>query len=54
MRLNIFKENVIRIIEHNAKFDKGEVSYKMGINQFADKKSEEFRSGVLGYRPEKN
>lgn len=46
-RFEIFKVNVKRIIEHNDKFSKGEVGYSMGINQFADKKPEEYRPGVI-------
>ncbi|XP_031633396.1 uncharacterized protein LOC116347101 [Contarinia nasturtii] len=45
-RNEIFRANVKRIIEHNEKFDRNEVTYSMGINQFADKKPEEFRSGL--------
>ncbi|GAA57852.1 cathepsin L, partial [Clonorchis sinensis] len=36
-RLGIFTENFIRISEHNLLFEKGEVSYSMGINAFSDK-----------------
>lgn len=46
-RFEIFKANVQRIVEHNAKFERGEVTYTMGINQFADKKPGENRFGLL-------
>lgn len=46
-RFEIFKANVKRIVEHNEKFERGEVSYTMGINQFADKKPEENRFGLM-------
>lgn len=49
-RFEIFKENVKRIVEHNEKYERGETSYSMGINQFADKKPDEFHFG-LGKRP---
>lgn len=42
-RFEIFKTNLQRIVEHNDKYAKGEVTYSMGINQFTDKTSEEFR-----------
>lgn len=42
-RFEIFKVNVVRIIEHNDKFSRGEVTYSMGINQFTDKTPEEFK-----------
>nr|ABJ89815.1 putative cathepsin L preprotein [Clonorchis sinensis] len=40
-RLGIFTENFIRISEHNLLFEKGEVSYSMGINAFSDKTNSE-------------
>jgi len=45
MRMDIFKENVKKINEHNSKPG---VSYKMGINQFTDLTEAEFRSTYLG------
>ena len=35
-RMKIFKENIIRIAKHNERFDKGEVTFKVGINKHAD------------------
>lgn len=35
-RMKIFKENVIRINKHNARFENGEVTFKVGVNKFAD------------------
>lgn len=37
--MDIFLKNKKRIDEHNAKFEKGEVTYKMNLNNFADKVS---------------
>lgn len=50
-RFEIFKTNVKRIVEHNEKFERGEVTYSMGINQFADKKPGENRFGLMTSKP---
>lgn len=42
-------KNLQKIAEHNKKFDNGEKKYEMGINQFADMTSEEYRT-FLGYQ----
>ncbi|XP_074028382.1 cathepsin L-like proteinase isoform X1 [Leptinotarsa decemlineata] len=42
-RFGIFQNNLRTIEEHNAKYDKGEETYYMGVNQFADMTAEEFR-----------
>lgn len=52
-RFEIFKANVKRIVEHNEKFERGEVTYTMGINQFADRKPGENRFGLLSSKPTK-
>uniref|UniRef100_A0A6P7FUB9 Crustapain-like n=1 Tax=Diabrotica virgifera virgifera TaxID=50390 RepID=A0A6P7FUB9_DIAVI len=43
-RKGIFVNTLNKIKEHNAKFEKGEISYSLGINQFADLTHEEFQS----------
>lgn len=40
------------INEHNEKYDNGEESYTMGINQFADLSSEEFKQLLTYKKPE--
>lgn len=50
LRFAIFKSNIQKISEHNARFDKGEESYTLAINQFADLTSEEFIKMYLGYK----
>jgi hypothetical protein len=39
-RFNIFRENYLRMVEHNKKGS--EVSFKMGVNRFSDMTEEEF------------
>lgn len=46
-RKAVFEATLKRIYEHNALYDKGESTYTLGINQFADKKASEFKSGVI-------
>ncbi|KAL1131617.1 hypothetical protein AAG570_011231 [Ranatra chinensis] len=46
-RFDIFKENKKKIDEHNEKYEKGEVTWKMGLNAFSDLKPEEFK-GMMG------
>lgn len=42
-RFELFKSSVARILEHNEKFAKGEVTFTMGLNKFADMKPEEYK-----------
>jgi hypothetical protein len=48
-RFEIFRENVRKIEEHNAK----KLSYELGLNEFADMTSDEFFSTRLGFKPSK-
>lgn len=41
-------ENVKTMEEHNQKFEKGEVTWSMGINQFSDLTKEEFKNRHTG------
>lgn len=47
-RRAIFEANLNAINEHNEKFHKGEVSYKMGVNQFTDLTQAEFDALIQG------
>jgi len=47
-RLGIFKENLDKILEHNKKYEAGEVTWTQGLNQFADLTQEEFAKTHLG------
>lgn len=40
-RLAIYKESLAKIDDHNEKFKKGEVTWEMGVNHFADQTPEE-------------
>merc|ERR1711992_26690 len=46
-RRQVFESNLDFIEYHNAKFEKGLSSYKMGINQFTDMTYEEFSNMML-------
>lgn len=48
-RFTIFQRNVLNIEQHNVRYENGEESYFMGVNQYADLTSEEFRK-LLNFR----
>lgn len=50
LRFEIFKSNLQIINEHNAGYERGESSYTLGVNQFADLTEEEFKQFYLGYQ----
>lgn len=47
-RFDIFKENLKHIREHNKKYEEGQESSKLGVNQFADLTHEEFQKTYTG------
>ncbi|CAG9840188.1 unnamed protein product [Diabrotica balteata] len=51
-RFAIFKDNYDRIEAHNKKFKAGEVTWEMGLNQFADRTPEELKHLHGVRRPE--
>ncbi|XP_074028385.1 cathepsin L-like proteinase isoform X4 [Leptinotarsa decemlineata] len=50
-RFGIFQNNLRTIEKHNAKYEKGEETYYMGVNRFADMTVEEFKH-MLGLQAE--
>nr|AAW34137.1 cysteine protease gp3b [Zingiber officinale] len=46
-RLEVFKENLRFVDEHNAAADRGEHAYRLGMNRFADLTNEEYRARFL-------
>ncbi|KAH8304086.1 hypothetical protein KR059_000172 [Drosophila kikkawai] len=48
LRHKIFKENRIKIAEHNRRFANGEVSFKMAVNEYSDLTSQEFSDLMTG------
>lgn len=52
-RMEIFMETRNNIAKHNEAFARGEVTYKMGLNKFADMTKEEFANTMTGFRPNK-
>lgn len=44
----VYFENVKSIEEHNKKYDQGEVTWTMGVNQFSDLTKDEFKNRHLG------
>jgi len=50
IRLEIFLKNVEKIAEHNLRYEKGEVSYFLGMNQYGDLAHNEFVGQLNGYK----
>ncbi|XP_072392903.1 cathepsin L-like proteinase [Diabrotica undecimpunctata] len=44
LRFAVFHENLLKIEEHNAKYENGEETYYLAVNQFADWSSAEFKA----------
>ncbi|KAG7153916.1 digestive cysteine proteinase 1-like [Homarus americanus] len=49
-RLNVFLDNLQYIEEFNKKYERGEVTYNLAINQFSDMTNDEFNSMMKGYK----
>ncbi|KAG6515797.1 hypothetical protein ZIOFF_026227 [Zingiber officinale] len=47
-RLEVFKENLQFVDQHNAAADRGEHTFRLGMNRFADLTNEEYRARFLG------
>ncbi|KAJ8665171.1 hypothetical protein QAD02_006833 [Eretmocerus hayati] len=50
LRMDIFLKNKQMIGQHNARYDEGLVSYKMGVNKFSDMLVEEFLATHTGLK----
>lgn len=46
-RFDVFKENLKKVEEHNKKFEAGETTYTLGINDFSDLTYAEFSKTYL-------
>lgn len=51
-KLLTFTKNLRKIDSHNEKFKRGESTYEMGINEFADIDDDEFKATHTGYIPD--
>mmetsp|Transcript_8705 Transcript_8705/g.21477 ORF Transcript_8705/g.21477 Transcript_8705/m.21477 type:complete len:311 (+) Transcript_8705:48-980(+) len=51
-RFVVWRDNLARIAAHNEAFHKGEETFWMGVNQFADMKTEEFKA-MQGFKDHK-
>lgn len=49
-RFDIFRANVDFILQHNARYEQGLETYRVGLNQYADLTLEEYSALVLGFR----
>ncbi|KAJ9600389.1 hypothetical protein L9F63_009317 [Diploptera punctata] len=52
-RMGIFLETRKKIAQHNAEYERGKTSFKLGINQFSDLLQEEFTQKMNGFNKAK-
>ncbi|XP_050296021.1 cathepsin L isoform X2 [Anthonomus grandis grandis] len=53
-RMKIFMDNAHKVAKHNQRFEKGEVTFKLGLNKYADLLHHEFVSLLNGFNRTKN
>lgn len=53
-RMKIFMENKNKIAQHNQRYQKGEVSYKLGLNKYGDLLHHEFVAHMNGFNRSTN
>ncbi|XP_047990563.1 procathepsin L-like [Leguminivora glycinivorella] len=51
-RLQNYVHNQMKIMEHNHRFEQGQVSYKLKLNQYSDLDDEEFQRNMFGALPD--
>lgn len=49
MRFEIFKDNKHKIARHNQRYEEGKVTYKLGLNKYADLLHHEFVGKMNGF-----
>ncbi|GAB0097150.1 Cathepsin L [Sergentomyia squamirostris] len=49
MRLKIFKDNKLKVARHNQRFHEGKVTFKLGLNKYADLLHHEFVAKMNGF-----
>ncbi|MCE2196779.1 hypothetical protein GQ599_09565 [Streptococcus thermophilus] len=49
-RQKVFEENLKYVVEFNEKFERGEVTFNLAMNQFGDMTNEEFNAVMKGYK----
>ncbi|XP_047531378.1 cathepsin L-like [Vanessa atalanta] len=47
-RMKIYAENKLKMAKHNRRFERGEVTYRLGVNKYADKLQHEFVHSTSG------
>jgi len=53
-RMKIFMDNKHKIAKHNSRFEKGEVTYELGLNEYADMLHHEFTHTLNGFNRTRN
>ncbi|MCE2196802.1 hypothetical protein GQ599_09715, partial [Streptococcus thermophilus] len=53
-RRSVFEHNLQYVKEFNEKYERGEVTFNLAMNQFGDMTNEEFNAVMKGYKKESN
>lgn len=49
LRKKIFMENKNKVAEHNQKYERGEVPFKLNLNKYSDMPADELRRVMNGF-----